>query len=186
MFSSSCPCKDAAAWRLSIVFVFIFWVKPIIQGGFFCTFVTVMGGSGWGRSGDEREQRQVMKRARVLCAVLHHVSTLQPGWMVAAGGRSGVHLFKALQTALSDLGWAQRSRKKNTIFLCLLPGAGPRRQEPDEQRGAASLLPEGEIQEAEQQDGAASPLPALHTVRRRWESTNWPCDTRPSHFLPAQ
>lgn len=80
-----------------------------------------MGGSGWGRSGDEREQRQVMKRARVLCAVLHHVSTLQPGWMVAAGGRSGVHLFKALQTALSDLGWAQRSRKKTQFFSVCCP-----------------------------------------------------------------
>lgn len=43
-----------------------------------------MGGSGWGRSGDEREQRQVMKRARVLCAVLHHA----PAWMDGGGRRA--------------------------------------------------------------------------------------------------
>lgn len=79
-----------------------------------------------------------MKRARVLCAV----STLQPGWMVAAGGRSGVHLFKALQTALSDLGWAQRSRKKTQCFSVCCPAlargdrsqmsskTGPRRRSP--------------------------------------------------------
>lgn len=48
MFSSSCPCKDAVAWRLSIVFVFIFWVKPIIQVGFFLHLCHRDGGVGVG------------------------------------------------------------------------------------------------------------------------------------------
>lgn len=43
--------------------------------------------------------------------------------MGAKPRRSGINLFKALQTALTDLGWAERRREKKMIFPCLLPGA---------------------------------------------------------------
>lgn len=92
--------------------------------------------------------------------------TLQPGWMEArrrtAGGAGFIclELCRLPRPTLVELG--EGGEKNHDFSLFAARRTRPRRQEPDEHRGATSLLPEGEIrkQSSKRLSSAAGDGPA--------------------------